>query len=61
MNDCIWFMFDICDCDGQCLNYLSINSNEGQKMHNEYQKDIDEALIPVREKFKEKYFNIAIK
>lgn len=60
MNDCLWYYIGICDCEGDCADfccqeYLSVNSDEGNKIAAQYQKDIDWVIEPVREKYREKY------
>jgi hypothetical protein len=56
MNDCVWcFMF--CDCERKCDKYLSANSPEGEKLIMDYQKDIDVALEPVKQKWQETFQN----
>lgn len=46
----------ICECNdnncNNCSKYLSINSNEGQKISEQYSKDVAIALKPIREKYK---------
>jgi len=56
MNDCFWYAVGTCDagtCAG-CETYLSINSEECEVIHAEYEKDIAEAIEPVRERYAEK-------
>lgn len=56
MNDCIWSWIMICECEnGRCDRYLSVNSQEGNEIKNQYDKDVQEALVPVREKYKERF------
>jgi len=53
MNDC--FLFMICACEGDgcegCKKYLSLNSDRGQELSDQYDKDVEEALKPVRVKY----------
>lgn len=56
MNDCFWcFIEGVCDgCHCiNCKDYLSVNSEEGSKTLEKYQADVDEALVPVTEKWKQ--------
>lgn len=52
MNDCVWCVSAWCDCMGRCKHYLSINTEEGQRMEEKYDNDVEEALKPIREKYK---------
>lgn len=58
MNDCFWcFISGVCDSnkEGRCYNckdYLSVSSEEGQKMFEHYSEDVEIALLPVAEKWK---------
>ena len=56
MNDCFLFWIGICegeDCN-QCPLYISVNSEEGDKLCQEYDNDVEEALKPVRETWSQK-------
>lgn len=53
MNDCFWYQICACDCEyGQCFKYLSINSDKGNKLSEQYQKEIDIVTNPVKERYK---------
>lgn len=52
MNDCLWFWIGICDCPGHCNKYLSVNSEKGNEIREKYDLDVEEALKPVREKYR---------
>lgn len=57
MNDCFLSWIGACE-NGKCANckkYLSVNDEENHKLLEEYQKDIDEAVKPVQEKWANKY------
>jgi len=46
----------ICECkNGKCDKYLSINSQEGNEIEKQYSKDVQAALVQVREKYREKF------
>ena len=50
MNDCFWCCTCVCECDSCiCDKYISMNSEQGNKLEEEYRKDVDKALEPVRE------------
>jgi len=58
MNDCLWFMICICECEnGRCDKYLSVNGDKGQEIAGQYDKDVEKALEPVRENYKQKYLS----
>lgn len=55
MNDCLWaFMCGVCDCEGcnRCEDYISVNSDRGRELLENYQREVDEALQPVYAKWK---------
>ena len=58
MNDCFLYWVEICskNCSKcySCSLYISINSEEGDKLNLEYSIDVEEALKPVREKWRNK-------
>ena len=58
MNDCLWYGMCVCDgCEnGRCDKYLSMNSDEGDQIQEQYKKDVEEALKPVRAKYRAMYF-----
>ena len=53
MNDCFLFMIGACEGDmcGGCKKYLSLNSDRGDELSESYNKDVEEALKPVRAKY----------
>jgi hypothetical protein len=54
MNDCIFLWIGGCDgCEmGKCDQYLSANSGKGSSLLEEYQAEVEEALKPIKEKFR---------
>jgi len=53
VNDCFWFMVGACgDRCGQCGMYLSLNSGEGREIIAKYEDEIEEAIKPVKERWK---------
>lgn len=55
MNDCIWaFISGVCDCEkcGNCEEYISVNSEDGSKLLEKYEAEVNEALKPLAEKWK---------
>jgi hypothetical protein len=52
MNDCLWFWIKICECPSRCNKYLSVNSEKGNEVLQRYDLDVEEAIKPVREKYK---------
>ena len=56
MNDCLWsFISGVCDngdCS-KCSEYLSANTKEGNELLDKYEKEVDEAIKPVCDKWKE--------
>lgn len=55
MNDCFWcFINGVCDCTNcsNCEEYISVNSDIGMELYEKYQADVDEALKPLAEKWK---------
>ena len=57
MTDCLWAFLCGC-CDGEyccgCQKYLSVSNGEGAKMLNEYQNEVNDALKPLEEKWRNK-------
>jgi hypothetical protein len=47
VNDCLWLAMSVCKDKCKCTRYLSMNSNEGQKIGLEWEKRVDEILEPV--------------
>lgn len=57
MNDCIWAMTCICDCDNyRCENFISIDSKEGQDVMTFYQDLIDRELKVIRKITMDRFF-----
>jgi hypothetical protein len=54
MNDCVW-CFIFCECNSKCERYLSANCQEGSEFLRQYEKEIDEAIEPVKKKYQEKF------
>jgi hypothetical protein len=58
LNDCVWvFIFCGSDCQ-QCDKYLSANSEEGERMLLQYQKEISAVTKPVIDKWRVKWESI---
>lgn len=57
MNDCFWYNVMVCEADNcmNCPKYVSMNTEEGYKKSEEYEAEVEKALIPVRDKYKEKF------
>ena len=56
MSDCIWcFISGVCDCNNccNCNEYISVNSDKGMELYEKYQADVEEALKPLSEKWKQ--------
>lgn len=56
MNDCFWgFINGVCECEmcNNCGQYISANSDEGRELLENYQLDVNKALDPVSEKWKQ--------
>lgn len=56
MNDCFWcFINGVCECAmcNNCDQYISVNSDKGMELFEKYQLDVDEALKPISEKWKQ--------
>jgi hypothetical protein len=43
------------DTDGRCQKYLSRNTEESDRIAEQYTEDVKNALIPVRQKYRVKY------
>lgn len=58
MNDCFWCFICRLSCASKgcykCSKYISVNSDEGAKLLQQYGQEVEEALQPVREKWEEK-------
>ena len=55
MSDCFW-CFTFCEAENcrDCLHYISVNTDAGEQMLEAYQRDVDEALKPVRDEWARK-------
>ena len=51
MNDCLWCCMGVCDGKCQCDRYMSMNSDEGRKLTQEYEELIEKACEPVKKQF----------
>ncbi len=56
MNDCVWAYIINCEDGCKCCGYRSMNSDEGRKIMDEFDKDTDKAIKPLQEKW-EKIFD----
>ena len=57
-DTCFWLLTDICeikDCK-DCKHYISMNSDKGTELRDEYTGKVNEALKPVREEFAIKHY-----
>ena len=50
MNDCIWVYIVRCEEGCKCCGYRSMDSKEGIEIMEAYEKDIQEAIKPIKEK-----------
>lgn len=57
MNDCVYYFIQVCDGEhcAKCTKYFSANARGADVIYEAYQADIEEALIPVHEKWKEMF------
>lgn len=58
MNDCLWYRMGICDqdiCPRYCERYMSMNSFEGGTLLRNYKEDVNDALDPVKRKWRTIY------
>lgn len=55
MNDCIWAYIVRCEEGCKCCGYRSMNSEQGAKIMEAYEKDIEEAIKPIKVKW-QKHF-----
>ncbi len=57
MNDCVWAYIVGCsdEIGCKCCGYRSMNSDNGEEIMEAYEKDIEEAIKPVKVKWQE-YF-----
>lgn len=51
MNDCIWYNIKVCDGCCTCEQYLSMNSDIGEQVVDEYSMLVEEALKPLATTF----------
>lgn len=51
MNDCLWCALDVCECDGKCSKYLSMNEEDGEILMTQWLSKVDEVLEPLRKEF----------
>lgn len=52
MNDCLWsWIFGECGEEHDKSECLSMNSEKGIELEKQYQKDVNEALTPVQDKW----------
>lgn len=63
MGDCFWSLIsNCCTCGKKCANcvhYLSMNSEEGTALYEEYMEEVEKYLEPLYEKMrrrKDEYF-----
>lgn len=54
MNYCVW-AFIFCECEYKCDRYLSANCEEGYKIIEEYDKEVNEVVEPIRKKYQERF------
>ena len=57
MNDCLWGRAMVCgveSCD-KCEKYLSMNSFEGRTLLRNYEEDVNDAIDPVKRKWRVVY------
>lgn len=51
MNDCIWAAIGVCNGHCKCKNYVSLNSDEGCKLREKYEKEINPVIDVVARNF----------
>lgn len=56
MNDCFWCIIGVCECKEKCEAYLSVNSWKCEAIEKRYLDDVEKALKPIKEKYKEELF-----
>lgn len=55
MNDCVWSIILCKDQNcANCKKKININSRNGRKLREQYEKDVQEALTPVFDKYFDK-------
>lgn len=56
MSDCFWcFINGVCEgdnCNG-CKDYISVNSDKGAELLEKYESEVEEALKPLADKWKQ--------
>lgn len=53
MNDCFWSFLGLCsESCKNCTKYLSVNSEDGEKMLEEYHRQIDYVLTPLLDEWR---------
>ena len=58
MNDCLWFRMGFCidhpghPCGDGCKRYMSMNCAEGRILLRNYKIDVEDALEPVKRKWR---------
>ena len=53
MIDCVWGFICVCNNNCKCEKYLDVNSEPGGKILAAYTKDVNRAIEPVNENWKE--------
>lgn len=51
MNDCLWLAIGACEEQCKCTRYLSMNSEEGQRVGMLWERKVDEVLKPLAVEF----------
>ena len=51
MNDCLWCSLEVCECNGKCSKYLSMNTEDGEILMMQWLNKVDEVLEPLRKEF----------
>ena len=51
MNDCLWYSIGVCNGDCLCKKYLSMNSDEGQKVGMQWERLVGKTLEPLAKVF----------
>lgn len=53
MFDCFWWSIEACNGECcKCEKYLSTNSDFGGYMCEQYQKEVDDALVELRDRYR---------
>lgn len=53
MTNCVWSFICVCNNNCKCEKYLDVNSEAGGKILAAYTKDVNKAIEPVNENWKE--------